>query len=137
GSGSKGAGIAPGHPRGHRPRSAPLAILVHRHLRLADGGRRVQVTLRCPPRSAPCAGIVRLLLAHTRSAHSGRRPRSRSVALTLASAHFGPRRGAFTVSLRLDAAARATLARHRSHHSTLLIQISSGARAKRYSVTGA
>jgi hypothetical protein len=135
GSGSTGAGGGPSPPSGSPSRSGPLAILVDRHLRFGDGGRRVKVTLRCPSRTTRCTGIIRLLLALRSSPHKGGRPHTKSVRARLASAHFGPSGGVFAVTLRLDASARSLLARHRGRHSAPVIEISSGTGTKSYSVS--
>lgn len=126
GSAPAGAGPSSGSP--------PLAVLVHRHLRHRAGGRRVMVTLRCPSKTAPCTGTVRLLLALAPSAHRRRRAHT-PARVRLASARFGPARGIFTVTLHLDASARSRLVHRRAHHLVLLIEIRSKGGTKTYSVS--
>lgn len=128
GSGEPGGTVKGTGPTANSIRaSAQLAQLVHRRLRASASGRRVQVTLRCPTTTAPCAGRAVLLLV---GRPVGRHPSNRRVPSTdavLASARFvGPAGGVFAVTLRLDASARSLLARRRGHpHTLVAVEIAS------------
>ena len=119
-SGSGGGGQTTGAPGGagastarHRSRR-PVAHLDHRQLRVTPAGR-VHVTLRCVPAGSTCRGTIHLHAAiRVRSGH-GRQRRSRVVIVPLAHSNFGPAGGEITLTLHLDRAARAVLARHRGH----------------------
>lgn len=129
------SGRGPSTPSGSPKPSSPMALLVHRHLRTSAGGRRVKVTLRCPSKTTPCTGIVRLLLAERSPVNHHRSHHFKPVGIPVASARFGPIGGVFTVTLRLDASARSLLARHRGPRFMLLIEIKSDAGRLRTSVS--
>lgn len=123
GPGSTGSGKSPSTPSGSLRPSSPMALLVHRHLRTSAGGRRMKVTLRCPSKTTPCTGIVRLLLAERPPVNHHRPHHFKPVGVPVTSARFGPIGGVFTVTLRLDASARSLLARHRGPRFMLLVEI--------------
>jgi outer membrane protein assembly factor BamB len=77
----------------------------------------VQLALRCILQSGSCRGTV--LLRALIPSHQRHRA-TRTVIVPLASKHFGPARGAFTVSLKLG---RRALALLRHHHNRLTVQL--------------
>jgi outer membrane protein assembly factor BamB len=118
------------HPQPPRPGASPskaalasLAPTLLRRTRLhASRKGIVRLALRCALEHGACRGIV--LLRAMIPSHQGHRG-TRTVIVPLASKHFGPARGDFTVSLKLG---RRALAHLRHHHSRLTVQLTISSR---------
>ncbi|MGA7704342.1 MAG: PQQ-binding-like beta-propeller repeat protein [Solirubrobacteraceae bacterium] len=89
-----------------------IATLLHRHLRASRSGR-VRVALRCATVGPVCQGKIVLWAKFPQLTGKGRRAHHRLVLIKLVSANFGPAKGTFSVTLKLDKQAMRELRRHR------------------------
>jgi outer membrane protein assembly factor BamB len=91
---------------------AATVVLLSKRLHATPGGR-VRLRLRCRVAAGVCSGTVTLKARFVRPIRRGARRGHRVVLITLVRARFRHARGDFTITLRLDARARALLRRHR------------------------
>jgi polyvinyl alcohol dehydrogenase (cytochrome) len=110
---------SPATPSSAHAPAAPAPLLAHTHLRAGANGR-VRLTLRCARGPSACRGTVTLRARFVVSAGNGRDRARRVLYVTLAHTHFGPAKGGFTVTIQLNAGARAHL---RLHHDHLALQV--------------
>jgi polyvinyl alcohol dehydrogenase (cytochrome) len=104
-------------------------LLLRTHLRASARGR-VKVALRCPTNSNPCRGTVDLQAQFTIDTATGTKGGSRKILIELAHAHFGPARGDFGQTLRLDRRALAHLHRHKDRLTVVVTIVAPGVRAQ-------
>jgi outer membrane protein assembly factor BamB len=102
---------AAGPPPPTHHRSVTSAILLYRRLHVGSHGR-VRLALRCIAAPEPCRGTLTLQARFLLTAHRGGRRVPRVLLITLVRSSFGPARGDFIRTLRLDASARAHLRLH-------------------------
>lgn len=104
-------------------------LLLRTHLRASASGR-VKVALRCPTNSNPCRGMVDLQAQFTINTATGTKGGRRKILIELAHAHFGPARGDFGLTLRLDRRALAHLHRHKDRLTVVVTIVAPGVRAQ-------
>ncbi len=82
--------------------------------------------LKCAPAGSACRGIIRLHAEIPVRGDTSNTVRRRVVTVPLAHTRFGPARGVIELTLRLDYAGRALLARHRRVTLSVVIASSGG-----------
>jgi hypothetical protein len=108
--------------------SEPPLLLRTRIHATADG--RLRLVLRCTPQSGSCQGTITLRAKFVVSDDRGQHRRREVVLITLLHRRFGPARGDFTLTLRLDASAEAHLRRHRDRLALEVLIASTGRQAR-------
>ena len=88
-----------------------IPTLLHRHLHVSRSGR-VRVALRCGAGGAVCQGKIVLWAKFRQRVGKGRHAHLRLVLLKLIGGSFGPAKGAFSITLKLDRQAVRELRRH-------------------------
>ena len=95
-------------------------LLLRKRLRASSAGD-LHLALRCTIESGSCKGAVAVRAILTVKRGSGRHRTSQTVHVPLADKSFGPEKGSFSLTMRLDRRARALL---RLHHNHLNVQVS-------------